>query len=97
MWRLSPKHAEANHKPSLRHEAKWIGVESMFVAHEELADARFSDQPKAAFDDATGLRVPLRERRRRRRDNAHQVPGAPSVDRGARRQWLFPFERNGLK
>src|SRR3989338_10473109 len=82
MWQLSPKHPEADHKPSLQRETERIGVESVFVAHEEFAHARFSDEPNPAFHDAAGLRVPFRKRGRR--DDAHQVPGAAGEDRSAR-------------
>jgi hypothetical protein len=69
---LSPKHPEADHKPSLRRETERIGVEPVFVAHEEFPDARFSNESKATFHDTTGLRVPRRDPRRG--NVAHQVP-----------------------
>src|SRR3979490_1862000 len=72
MLGLSPNHPEPDHKPSLRRETDWIGVEPVFVAHEELPHTRFSYEPQASFHDSTGLRVPCR--RRGRPDHAHQVP-----------------------
>src|SRR5258706_12986807 len=79
MVELSPNHPEADHKPSLRRETDWIRVEPVFVAHEELAHARFSYELQARFHEATGLRVP--GRRRGRLDHAHQVPRAAGEHR----------------
>src|SRR4026207_1765275 len=63
--RLSPNHAEADHKPSLGHETERIRVESFFVTHEQFPYPRFAYELKAGFDNATGLRVACRGPRRR--------------------------------
>jgi len=57
MLRLSPKHAEADHKPSFRHETERIRVESVFVAYEKFPDARFSDDANATLYNTAGLCV----------------------------------------
>src|SRR5438477_8981564 len=80
--RLSPNHPEADHKPSLGRETNRKGVESALVAHKQLADARFSDEPKPAFHDAAGLGVPSGEEGGR--PDAHQVSGAAREHAGVR-------------